>query len=77
MTHKGNRFEARARGVGAFSLLLSPNMIDFDQPLTVIVNGKTAFEGKVIKSAETLLRYAARDNDRAMLFGAELKIAVP
>lgn len=77
VTHKGNRFEARTRGVGAFTLLLSPNMIDFDRPVTVIVNGKTAFEGRVEKSLETLLRYAALDNDRAMLFGAELKILVP
>lgn len=77
VTHKGNRFEARARGVGAFTLLLSPNMIDFEQPVTVVVNGRTAFEGRVERSVETLLRHAARDNDRAMLFGAELKILVP
>lgn len=77
VVHKGNRFEARARGVGAFTLLLSPGMIDFDQPVTVVVNGKTAFEGPVERSVPTLLRWAARDNDRTMLFGAELPITVP
>lgn len=76
-THKGNRFEARTRGVGAFTLLLSPGMVDFDQPVTVVVNGKTAFQGAVSRDASTLLRWAARDNDRTMLFGAELKITVP
>jgi predicted esterase len=76
-THKGNRFEARTRGVGAFTLLLAPGMIDFDQPVTVVVNGKTAFQGAVPRDVSTLLRWAARDNDRTMLFGAELKIAVP
>lgn len=77
VTRKGNRFEARTRGVGAFTLLLSPSMIDFDQKVAVIVNGKAAFEGQVARSVEALLRHAARDNDRTMLFGAELKILVP
>ncbi len=77
ITHKGNRFEARTRGVGAFTILLAQTMIDFDQPVTVVVNGKTAFEGTVARRTETLLRYAARDNDRSMLFGAELPITVP
>jgi len=77
ITHKGNRFEARTRGVGAFTILLAQAMIDFDQPVTVVVNGKTAFEGVVARRTETLLRYAARDSDRSMLFGAELPITVP
>jgi hypothetical protein len=33
------------------------------------------FEGKVEKSVRTLLEHAARDNDRTMLFAAELPIA--
>jgi membrane-associated protease RseP (regulator of RpoE activity) len=73
----GNRFETRTRGIGAFTLLLSPGMIDFDQPVTVVVNSQTAFEGPVKRSVTTLLRYAAHDNDRTMLFGAELPILVP
>lgn len=77
VVRRGNRFEARARGIGAFTLLLSPEMINFDEPLTVVVNGKTAFEGKVERSVVTLLKWAVRDNDRTMLFGAELSITVP
>ncbi|MEO8499943.1 MAG: PDZ domain-containing protein [Vicinamibacteria bacterium] len=77
ISHKGNRFEARSRGVGAFTILLAPAMVDFDQPVTVVVNGKTAFEGAVARSLPTLLRYAARDSDRSMLFGAELAVTVP
>jgi hypothetical protein len=52
-------------------------MIDFDEPVTVVVNGKIAFEGPVKRSVNTLLRYAAHDNDRTTLFGAELPITVP
>jgi predicted esterase len=77
VSRQGNRFEARTRGVGAFTLLLSSAMIDFDKPVTVVVNGKTAHEGPVQRHVATLLRWAARDDDRTMLFGAELKIVVP
>jgi hypothetical protein len=39
-----------------------------------VVNGRPAFDGKVEKSVATLLKYAAIDNDRTMLFGAELRL---
>jgi hypothetical protein len=42
----------------------------------VIANGRTVFEGKVEKNLRTLLQYAAADNDRTMLFGAELHVTV-
>ncbi len=69
--------EVRTRGVRRFKLLLSPDEFDFDQPVRVSVNGRTAFDGRVQRSVLTLLTWAARDNDRTMLFGAELRIDVP
>jgi hypothetical protein len=51
--------------------------VDFSTPVTVTVNGKPVFSGPVKKDAETLLKWAAKDNDRTMLYGAELEIAVP
>ena len=77
VSRKDNQFEAKTRGVGSFTLLLAPGVIDFDKPVTVVVNGKTSFEARVGRSVQTLLRYAARDNDRTMLFAAELRIDVP
>jgi hypothetical protein len=74
---QGNRIDALTRGVKEFTLLLSPDRIDFDQPVRVTVNGRVAFEGRVARSVEVLLTWAARDNDRTMLFGAELKVSVP
>ena len=73
----GNRVEAKTAGVGAFTLLLSPDQFDLDRPVTVVVNGRPAFEGVVPKKLRTLVGWAARDNDRTMLFAAELPIAVP
>jgi hypothetical protein len=62
------------RGVAGFTLLLSPDKFDFDQPIKVVANGKTVFDGRVEKSLKTLMKWAARDNDRTMLYAAELKI---
>jgi predicted esterase len=70
----GNTFEAKVRDVAAFTLLLSPDVIDFSKLVTVTVNGKPAFSGMVKKNPSVLLRWSARDNDRTALYGAELKI---
>ena len=77
LARAGNRVEARTRGVGAFTLLLSPDQFDLDRALTVVVNGRTVFEGVVPKKIRTLLTWAARDNDRTLLFAAELPVEVP
>ena len=76
LVRQGNRVEARSRGVGAFRVLLSPEQFDFSQPVTVMVNGKTAFEGAIQKDLRTLLKWAATDNDRTMLFAAETSEAI-
>ena len=74
VTRTGNAFAAKVRDVAAFTLLLSPDAVDFSKPVTVTVNGKPAFSGTVKKDPAALLRWAARDNDRTALYGAELRI---
>lgn len=74
---RGNAFIASSRGVREFTLLLSPDAIDFAQPVEVMVNGTRAFQGVATKDTATLLKWAARDADRTRLYGAELKIQVP
>jgi hypothetical protein len=74
LTRAGNVVTATTRGVAAFTLLLSPDQFDFGKPVKVVANGRTVFDGKVEKNMRTLLKYAASDNDRTMLFGAELHI---
>lgn len=73
----GNIVDARTRRVGAFTLLVSPDQFDLTQPVTVIVNGRPAVEQVVQKNLRTLLAWAGRDNDRSMLFAAELRVEVP
>jgi hypothetical protein len=74
LTRAGNLITASARGVAAFTLLLSPDQFDFGKPVKVVANGRTVFDGRIEKNVRTLLKYAASDNDRTMLFGAELHI---
>ena len=76
LTRAGNTVKAATRGVLQFTLLLSPDVFDFGQPVRVETNGRVAFEGRVEKSVATLAQWVARDNDRTMLYGAELHITV-
>jgi hypothetical protein len=73
----GNNVEAKSKGVAAFTLLLSPDQFDLNRAVTVVVNGRTVYDRLVQRDFRTLLKWAARDNDRTMLFAAELAIEIP
>jgi hypothetical protein len=77
LVRDGNTVRVTTSGVAAFTLLLSPDVFDFGKPVIVVADGRTVFEGLVKKDLQALMRWAARDNDRTMLFGAELPISVP
>jgi hypothetical protein len=76
LVRTGNTVNATTRGVAEFTLLLSSDAFDLDRPVRVVTNGHVAFEGMVEKSVATLAKWAAHDNDRTMLFGAELRVKV-
>jgi hypothetical protein len=74
LVRSGNTVQATTKGVTAFTLLLSTDRFDFSQPVIVTANGREVFRAKVQPSVDTLLKWAARDNDRTMLYAAEIKI---
>lgn len=74
LVRDGNTVAIRSRGVKELTLLLSPDQFDFDRNVTVVANGRTVFDGRVEKSVATLQKWAARDNDRTLLFGAEIHV---
>jgi predicted esterase len=74
LARDGNTVTADTRGVDTFTLLLSPDVFDFSKPIKVVANGKTVFDGRVTRSLPTLLKWAARDNDRSLLVGAEVMV---
>jgi predicted esterase len=69
-----NRFVATSDGVKRFTLLLSPDEVDFSRPIEVEVDGEIVFSGTVEPSASTLLDWLERDWDRSMLFTAALSL---
>jgi hypothetical protein len=76
LTRRGNRVEMRTRGVAALTLLLSPDVFDFSQPIVVSANGNVVADQRAAPSVATLATWAARDADRTMLFGAELHVSL-
>jgi acetyl esterase/lipase len=76
LIREGNTVRATTRGVAGFTLLLSPDLFDFSKPVKIIANGKVAFDGRARPSVATLMKWAARDNDRTMLFGAEVHVTL-
>ncbi len=70
----GNRVLVTSSHVLGFTLLLSPVEFDFAHPIQVVVNGTTVRDELAVASGETLLHWAARDDDRRRLFAAEWRI---
>jgi hypothetical protein len=56
LAHTGNTIQATTKGVAPFTLLLSPDKFDFNQPVKVIANGRTVFEGRVQRDLRTLMK---------------------
>ena len=54
----GNTFDVRTRGVARFTLLLSPDVIEFSAPIVVRVDGNVAFSCPLHESLRTLLGVA-------------------
>ena len=71
---KGNTVTVLTRGVKVFSILLSLDQFDLKKPVKIIVNGVKKISRIIRPDKGTLLKYAAIDLDRTMLFAAEIEI---
>ena len=70
----GNTVTVDAYHVRRFTVLISPDAFDIRSPIRVIANGEVAFEGMAQPSMETLRKWAASDEDRTMLYAAEVTV---
>jgi predicted esterase len=73
---EGNAITLDTNQVQRVRLLLSPQVLDLSRPLTVTANGDVVFEGRVEPDPDVLLKWAATDRDRTMLYAAELVVEV-
>jgi predicted esterase len=74
----GNHVRATTVGVTKFRLLLSPEEFDFSRPIHIDVNdGEVVYTSMVSRDTRTLLKWNAIDDDRLVLFAAEIEIQLP
>jgi len=76
VTKSNNVVTVETQGVLQYTILVSPDHFDLTSPVKIITNGKKSFEGIVHPDVETLLKWNLKDNDRKMLFAAEIKVKV-
>ena len=72
----GNHIEVNTERVRRYTLFLNDALINFSEPLTVVTDGRTSFQGTVTPRVETLLRDVRRRRDVDRLFPAQLTIDV-
>ena len=76
VSRQGNSFTVTAESVDAFTLLLSPEQVNFSEEIQVVVNGRPLFIGKVEQDMNTLLDWVVRDRDKSLLYTAALSLRV-
>ena len=72
----GNRIELATTNVRRIRVLLHPRMVDFEKPVTIVANGKVAFEGKVEPDLAAMLSMVREFQDRGRVFWAVVEVAV-
>jgi len=72
-----NRVDVRASRVGAFRVLVHPDMLRLEENVVVAVNGETVFDGRVTPDVGFLLRNFLETRDRRLLYVAEIPVSVP
>ena len=76
VSRENNTFTVTTESVDAFTLLLSPEQVDFSNEIRVVVNGRPLFVGHVEQDMNTLLDWAVRDRDRSLFYTAALSLRV-
>ncbi|MCX6215810.1 hypothetical protein [Spirosoma sp.] len=71
-----NRFELTTSRVGSLTIYLSPEMINFDQPLQVVINGKQVYNRHIEYDRAFLLAQYAKEMDHQALWVNRLTFPV-
>jgi hypothetical protein len=72
----GNHIEIRAWNVTRLRILIPPEAIDLDKPVSVRVNGRIAFRGRVSIDWNLALRECLTRRDRRDIYLAEIQVDV-
>jgi hypothetical protein len=74
--YNNNVFEIYTSRVTAFEVLISPQMVDITKEVKIIVNGKTAFTGKVKADDNFFKKQFAKTHDRKAVWVAAVPVKV-
>ena len=72
-----NRFELKTSRVKSITIYLSPEMIDFNKPVQVVINGTSVFNAAVASDRDFTLAAYIRDTDHQAIWTNRLKFTVP
>ncbi len=72
---KGNTLEILKNDYSTFYINLNDRMMDLDRPVTVILNGKRIFRGKVRRREEHIRRSIEERADPEYIFSAVLEVS--
>lgn len=72
--YANNTFRISTSRVKAFKLYISPDMIDMGKPVTVILNDKVYFKGKIVYDKNFMVREFTNSLDRSAIWVNELAI---
>lgn len=70
----GNTFSFETSRVGSFTIYLHPDMVQFDQPVTVRLNGDVVYSEIVEASPSFIVKNFLKHRDRTRLFVNEIRI---
>ncbi len=72
-----NRIDVQTSRVGAFRILVHPDMIVLEQPLVIEVNGEVVFDEFVEPDLQFMLSNFISNRDRVLLYVAEVAVDLP
>ncbi len=75
-TFSKNVFTVETSDVGSFSILVSPEMVDIDKPVSVIVNGKLYYKQKVSYDKDYMLADFENTADRSTIWVNHIDINI-
>ncbi|GMV25741.1 MAG: hypothetical protein AMXMBFR58_17720 [Phycisphaerae bacterium] len=66
----------QADSVGRFDILLSDDLVNMDDPVTVVCGGRTCFEGRVTRTIAQIERSLDQRADPALIFTGRLEVVL-
>lgn len=73
---EGQTIDVRSSGARRLTLYLHPRMLSLDEPVTVVVNGEVAYEGKPARDWRLMLRHMGEYRDPLRFFHAAIDLEI-